>query len=190
MSVAMTKPGKPSLESFHIELHAILDDVHDLCANLTPEQLATQPPTGGWSVQECLVHLNLTGELYCEQLEPVIDAAKASGERGRGPFRYGLLGGLFIRSQEPPVRYRMTSPKSFRPVPVPDNSALPTFLSLQERLQDLMHRAEGLPLNKLKITSPESKWLRMSVLEAFGLLLVHERRHLWQAREVKDTLRA
>ena len=188
MTVAATKIGKPSVASFEAQLRNIEEDAKDLCAGLTPEQFTQQPLAGGWSVQECLVHLNVTGGLYLEMLEPVVGTAKAKGKKGNGPLRYGLLTGLFIRAQEPPVRWRMASPKAFRPVAVPDASVLPTFLSLQEKMRDFLLRAEGLPLNRLKITSPESKWLRMSVSEAFGLLLAHERRHLWQAWQVKNEL--
>ena len=188
MSVTVPKPGKPSLAAFQQELRLIEKDANDLCADLTLEQFAQPPLTGGWSVQECLVHLNLTGGLYLEKLEPLLETAKASGEKSNAPLRYGLLGGLFIRSQEPPARYRMTSPKSFRPVPVPNETVLPTFLNLQARMGDLLNRAEDLPLNTLILTSPESRWLRMSASEAFGLLLAHERRHLWQARKVKSEL--
>ena len=188
MTVATTKIGKPSVASFEAQLRDIEEDAKDLCTDLTPEQLTRQPLSGGWSVQECLVHLNVTGELYLEKLEPAIDAANAEGKRGVNPLRYGLLTGLFIRAQEPPVRWRMASPKAFRPVAVPDASALPTFLDLQERMRDLFARTEGSPLNELKITSPESKWLKMSATEAFGLLLAHERRHLWQACRVKSEL--
>ena len=188
MTVAATKLGKPSLASFHQQLHAIEGDAKDLCADLTPEQFAQPPLTGGWSVQECLVHLNLTGELYLEKLEPLLETARASSKKRNAPLRYGLLAGLFIRSQEPPARYRMASPGAFRPVPVPNETVLPTFLNLQARMGDLLRRAEDVPLNTLKITSPESKWLRMSATEAFGLLLAHERRYLWQARGVKSEL--
>lgn len=188
MSVAATKMGKPSLASFEEQLRDLEEDAEGLCAGLTPEQFTQQPLSGGWSVQECLVHLNVTGELYLERLEPLLQAAKVEGKRGNAPLRYGLLGGLFIRSQEPPVRRHVKAPEVFRPVPTPDASVLPTFLALQERIRNLLLRTEGLPLNQLTLASPASKWLRMSVSEAFGLLLAHERRHLWQARRVKNEL--
>ncbi len=188
MTVATTKPGKPSLGSFREQLRNIEEDTKDLCADLTPEQLTRQPLSGGWSVQECLVHLNVTGELYLAKMEPVLEASRARGEKGQAPLRYGLLGGPFIRSQEPPVHFKAKAPEVFRPVQTPDESVLPNFLAFQESVRDLLVRAEGLPLTKLSVTSPASKWLKLSVFEAFGLLLAHERRHLWQARRVKSEL--
>ena len=188
MTVTATKIGKPSLASFEAQLRDIEEDAKDLCADLTPKQLTQRPLSGGWSVQECLAHLNVTGELYLEKLEPLIDATKASDKESNRPLRYGLLGGLFIRSQEPPVRRRVEAPQVFRPVSALDEAALPTFLALQTRIRGLLRRADGLPLNRLTISSPASKWLRMSATEAFGLLLAHERRHLWQARQVKNEI--
>ena len=182
------KVGKPSLERFRRDLHLIEEDVKDVCADLTPEQLVQPSSRGGWSVQECLRHLNVTGELYVEKLESVISAARANGETDKEPFRYGFLGGLFIYSQEPPVRLKVKTFEVFQPTQASDERVLPTFLTLQEKLRDLLQRADGLPLDKLRIASPESKWLKMSVFEAFGLVLAHERRHLWQARQVRAEL--
>ena len=174
----MTVNTGTGLEPFHQQLLELEAEVNTLCADLTPEQFAQRPPSGGWSVQECLDHLNVMGKLYLERLEPVIESAKASGERGKRPLRYGLLGGFFVRSQEPPVRFRLKSPEIFQPkvqavqsALVPDERVLPTFLALQGRLRDLLTRADGLPLTKLTITSPVTKLLKLSVLEAFGGIL-------------------
>ena len=185
----MTVGVETGLEPFHRQLLELEAEVNTLCADLTPEQFAQRPLSGGWSVQECLDHLNVMGALYVEKLGPVIENSRARGERGTKPLRYGLLGGLFIRSQEPPVRLRVKTFKVFRPAQTPNEPALPTFLALQERVRDLLVCSEGLPLTKLRLTSPASKWLKMSVFEAFGLLLAHERRHLWQAQQVREQLR-
>ena len=191
----MAETKGTGLEPFHQQLLELETEAKALCAELTPAQLAQRPPSGGWSIQQCLDHLNVTGERYLENLEPAVEAARARGERGQGRYHYGLLGGLFIRSQEPPVRFRMKSPQLFQPTvqvssnATPNERVLPAFLELQERLRKLLTRADGLPLNGLKIASPESKWLKMSVFEAFGLLLAHERRHLWQAQGVKQQIK-
>ena len=185
----MAETKGTGLEPFHQQLLELETEAKSLCAELTSAQLAQRPPSGGWSIQECLDHLNVTGELYLAKIESLIKASEASGERGQAPLRYGLLGGLFIRSQEPPVRRKIESPGVFRPVQTLDERVLPTFLALQERVRDLLVRSEGLPLTKLRLTSPASKWLKMSVFEAFGLLLAHERRHLWQAQRVREQIK-
>jgi hypothetical protein len=45
----------------------------------------------------------------------------------------------------------------------------------------------GLHLARIRITSPASRFFRMSLGQCFGMLAAHQRRHLWQARGVRDT---
>ncbi len=38
-----------------------------------------------------------------------------------GPFKLGLMVGLFTRLLEPPPRFRMKAPRPFRPPPAPSS---------------------------------------------------------------------
>jgi hypothetical protein len=49
---------------------------------------------------------------------------------------------------------------------------------------DRLRQANGLDLARAKVRSPTYAWLRFSLGSGFALMLAHERRHLWQARNV------
>jgi hypothetical protein len=101
--------------------------------------------------------------------------------------RHGFLGNLFVRLTEPPVRFRVPAPRAF----VPPLDAAPCevvelFMRTQDDLQRLASEANGLDLARVKVVSPINKRLKFTLGQAFRLLTAHERRHLWQARGVKE----
>jgi hypothetical protein len=62
------------------------------------------------------------------------------------------------------------------------------FLGSRELFVESLHMANGLDLGRVKIPSPASWRVKLNLAAAFALLAAHERRHLWQARRVKDRL--
>jgi hypothetical protein len=56
-------------------------------------------------------------------------------------------------------------------------------------LIDRVRRSSGLDLGRIKFRSPLIPLLRLSLGTWFQFLLAHERRHLWQARQVRQELR-
>lgn len=65
--------------------------------------------------------------------------------------------------------------------------ALGEFLSLQDQLEKRMTQADGLDLGRVRVSSPISRSIKMSLGQSFALVLAHERRHLWQARQVRGS---
>lgn len=176
------------LQELTEQLEEIGSDAHVLLSGLTDAQLWQRPPAGGWSVGECLAHLNTVGRLYLEKLEPALAKAHAEGVTGQGPFRVGLIGGFFARSQEPPVRLKLKAPRAFAPVSEPQAGVTEAFLALQDALRSLIERADGLDLGRITVSSPITNLLRLNVFEAMSVVLAHERRHLWQAARVREAI--
>ncbi len=157
---------------------------------LTAEQLSWRPAPKRWSIAECFNHLNVTAELYMAAIDTAIQRGRRQGLEGRGPFRHGFLMNFFIRTLEPPSRTRFRAPSRF--LPPPDSSiqdAPRTFVALQDALIERVRDANGLHLARIKLTSPVSRMLRMSLGQAFGVVAAHQRRHLLQAARVRDDSR-
>jgi hypothetical protein len=47
-----------------------------------------------------------------------------------------------------------------------------------------MKKADGLDINRLKVSSPVSKLLKFRIGECFQFLLLHQRRHFLQAKNL------
>ena len=177
----------PELAEYRRQFEAIKQDVQDLVAGLTDEQLNWHAQPGVWSIAECLSHLTVTGTLYLPQIESKINEARTRQLFNQGPFRHSFIGNWFVRSLEPPVKRKFRAPKKF--VPTPDQplaKVLPEFLSVQESFLHFLKEANGLHLARIKVASPVTSLLRLTLGQSFALTTAHERRHLWQAREVKN----
>lgn len=168
----------------------------ELMAGVSQEQLWTRPSPQSWSIGECLAHLNIVGQLYLQQgMEGAVTAGWAAGKVGSGPFRYSLMFRLFMWYEEPPPRKKFipfklgnASPELFAPPAQPNEQVFEEFMALQAELLALSERADGLDLNGIRLSSPAAERFRMSLLEAFGGTLAHQRRHLWQAERAKETI--
>ena len=58
------------------------------------------------------------------------------------------------------------------------------FRGYQVQFVDRLRQANGVDLAKARVRSPASMWIRITLGSAFALMAAHERRHLWQARQL------
>jgi hypothetical protein len=65
---------------------------------------------------------------------------------------------------------------------------LPTFLHVQSQLILQLALAGGLDLRRVKVATPISPLLKMSLGMMFAQVAAHERRHLQQAWRVREKL--
>lgn len=175
------------LRKYHDQVEEIKRDAEDLVAGLSEAQFNWRPSPEKWSIGECLEHLNVTARLYWPIIAQAVNDARVNGWFSNGPYKRTLLGGIMIRSAEPPARMKFKAPRRFRPpADIPMNQVLSQFMSSQDRLLGLIRDANGVDLGRPRIQSPVSKLIKLTLGQSFGLMTAHERRHLWQARKVKD----
>lgn len=175
------------LEDYRRQILAVSQDARDLIEGLSEAQLNWQPSAEQWSIAECLDHLAVTNREMIKKLRAAVIEARAKGLLGYGPFRHGWLGNMFVRSIEPPVKRKFKAPQIFRPrAALSLDEVARDFFSTQEEVLSLINEANGVHLARVKIASPISKWIKYSLGQAFRLIATHERRHLWQARQVRN----
>lgn len=177
----------PDLEEYRRQIEAVKTDARDLVAGLSEAQFNWVPAPGQWSISECLDHLNVTNRELIKPLREAINDARSRGLTSRGPFRHGWLVNKFVRSMEPPVKRKFKAPAIFRPRPeMSVTEVAGDFFAVQDEVLRLIGAANGIHLARVKIRSPVSRLLKYSLGQAFDLIATHERRHLWQARQVKN----
>ena len=176
------------LELYRRQFEKVKVEVNQLASPLDDAEFNARPAGGGWSVAECLAHLNITNASYLPPIDDAILAAREQKRLGRGPFKHSMLGKYFARSLEPPVKRKFGTPKSFVPEPKAYRVGvvLPTFITFQDQLIERVHAANGVDLWKVKVRSQFNRFFRFSLGDTFAILLAHERRHLWQARKVLE----
>jgi hypothetical protein len=172
------------------ELARIEREVRGTLEPLSEAQFSWKPGPSRWSIGECLDHLAITGALALGNILPILALGRAEGRSGRPPFRYGLLGGWFVRTMERPGKRPMPSPANFVPPgAVAKAEALGKFFRVNRELERAIRSSEGLALDRLKAPSSArgAGWLRLNVAAWFAATLAHQRRHLAQARRVMET---
>jgi hypothetical protein len=175
----------PELDVFRQQFERISSDADALVAALSDEQFNWRPASDRWSVAQCIDHLNVTARVYLPMLDEGIADAIRRGQYGEGPFRYNWFGRLFVRAQEPPYRFRVKAPKAFQPrSDRPRNDVMAAFRAYQVQYIDRLRQANGLDLSRAKVRSPVSNWIRIPLGSGFAVMAAHERRHLWQARNL------
>ena len=170
----------PHLRTLLDDLNAVTAEAERLRDTLSDEQCIWKPEPGVWNVLECFRHLITTDELYDPNLRAAID--KAPRERGDAPFRPSFFGKTFIRYMVPESMRKIKTFRIFEPPPsLTDVSVLQQFIDHQDALAALIRQADGINLNRGKLSSPASRFVRFSVGEGLTVLVTHQRRHLQQA---------
>lgn len=175
----------PELEAFRGQFERLADEADALTETLTDEQFNWRPPSGGWTVAQCIDHLNVTARVYLPKMDEGIADAIRRGLYGGGPYEYNWFARMFVRSVAPPPLFRMKTLKEF--LPSPERRRLETlaaFRAYQVQFIDRLRQANGLDLIRARVQSPAARLLRLPLGAAFLLMIAHERRHLLQARHV------
>ncbi|HEX8709291.1 MAG TPA: DinB family protein [Pyrinomonadaceae bacterium] len=179
------QPLVSELREYQRQIEAVNREARELVAGLDDAQFNWHPSAGQWSIAECLDHLVVTGRVTAVNIRRTAGEARAKGLLGDGPFRYGRLGNWLVQTIEPPPRFRTRAPKAYAPGPQrPVAEVTRDFFALQDELLDLAPEVNGLDLARVKIASPVTRFLKLSLGQWFALLAAHERRHLWQARQI------
>jgi hypothetical protein len=179
----------PELELYRRQFEQIQQQAGGLTAELNEARFNWRPSPAEWSIEECLAHLTMVGQWEIRAIEEAIDRGKQRGLTGQGPFEYGAIDRFVVHQSEPPVRSPLPTPRHFVPLHgQPVTAVMPTFYHVQSQLVLQLARAEGLDLRRVKVATPISRFLKMSLGAMFAQIAAHERRHLEQARRVREKL--
>jgi DinB superfamily len=190
MSVAAVGPEvSAELDQIKQELLDARERARRLSEGLTETLWATAPGPSRWSIAECLIHLNTTSERFIPIIDDAIREGRELGVRATAPPRRDLMGWLLAKWLEPPYRMRTKTTAPFVPARIEAMAdVLERFDYLQGELLVRMDRLQGLPLERLRVVSPFNARVKYNLYSAFCLLPVHQRRHLWQAEQVRNRL--
>ncbi len=177
------------IEALEDQLEAAESDARALVAGLTEEQGAWHPEAGSWSVAQCLDHLATANRVYLRAMQGPAVRAREQRRQRRGPARPGLIGRWFANTLEPPVkaRFKGTAPRIIQPRQAPTLAdALASFLASQGDVRAFLHAHADLDLTGVRFPNPFIRGVRFSLATGLHVIAAHERRHLWQARRVRQ----
>jgi hypothetical protein len=180
---------RTDIETLEAAFNMAERDARALVAGLPEELGGWRATPESWSVAQCLEHLATANRLYLSAMRPAAERALRSGRRRRRAVRPGVIGGWFVRSLEPPVnpRLRGKAPKSIQPRPSPPlHEAIAAFLESQDEVRFFLRTYSETDLAGVRFPNPFIRGLRFSLATGLHVIAAHERRHLWQARRVRE----
>ncbi|MBA2299252.1 MAG: DinB family protein [Chloroflexi bacterium] len=179
------KASSEQLADYHRQFEAIKRDADELLAGLDDARFNWRSAPGRWSIAQCFNHLNVFGNKLLPLMDKAIERSRTNNLTSQRRARYGLFGGFFLRMTEPPARVKVKAPKIYLPSPErPLVEEASQFAQLQEDMIKRTELANGVDLSRTKISSPFSSLLTFNLATWFAVTAAHERRHLWQAREI------
>src|SRR5689334_13405809 len=165
----------------------IADDARASFGALSRAQLNWKPSAERWSIAQCFDHLMTSNGGYFPIMESVRNGKKQHTFWTRLPVLPGLAGKLRIKSLDPASTRKIRAPKKFEPAQSDISaSVIDDFVAQQGQLIDGMKSTSRVDLEKTVITSPALSFVAYSLMDAYRIIVTHERRHLQQAKRVAE----
>jgi hypothetical protein len=174
-----------TLQQVYDETEAIAVDAKTLFGHLNAEQLNWKPAPDSWSVAQCLDHLITANRSYDPAFELILKGAYRKTFMHRMPFLPGFFGRTLIKAVSPNAQRKLKAPGQARPSSSSvDPQIVERFVSHQRETLAKMKSMEHRNPAEIIITSPFVSVAVYSLLDAFRLMVAHERRHFAQAQRV------
>lgn len=175
-----------SLSSILGDLEIAEREASEIIAQVSPAQAVWQPNHGrSWSIVQCLSHLARTNRIYAAAMYEAVSRANTQPQDASQPISPGFLSAWFIRSMEPPVRTRMKArSKVFPATQLQPPEVLADFIDSHKPVRSVAEASSSLDVNRIRFKNPFVPLLRFSVGTGLLVISAHDRRHLWQARQV------
>jgi len=175
----------------HPQLQAIADDLRAASARVA--RLHTTLPTdrwterndpARWSVAECVEHLNLSSAGMLPPIEAAAIEARRLPRNSRR-LRRDPVGWVLGKFVGPEYAGRMpTTPPMMPARELEPAHVVADFERWQARTHEVLAQCDGVPVDRVKLTSPFNARVRYNLYAGLLILARHQHRHLQQAERV------
>lgn len=177
----MTTPSALNLiDSLEDQVENHLNEAVRVFQNLSSEELLKPAANGGWSIAQCLWHLNSYGDYYL----PQIKSGLAKNYPANPAFKSTWLGNYFTRLMQPGAN--MKKFKAFKnhvpPEEMDADKVVAEFIQQQEQLLMYLKQARQTDMNRIRIPISILKWMKLKLGDVFRFIIAHDERHLQQAK--------
>ena len=177
-----TQSASQLLDTIEEQVESQVNDSIKIFQNLSGEVLLKPAVNGGWSIAQCLWHLNSYGDYYL----PKIKSGLAKNYLTNPDFKSTWLGRYFTRILKPGAD--MKKYKAFKdhvpPVGMDPHKIVAEFIQQQELLLSYLKQARQTDLNKIRIPISILKWVKLKLGDVFQFIVAHNERHMQQAKKI------
>jgi DinB superfamily len=175
------------LSALITEANGITDETLGRFGSLSAAQLNWMPGADRWSVAQCFDHLSTANATYFPTFERVLNGEKKKTFWESLPGLPAFWGKMVLKAVSPETEQRRKAPKIFHPsTSLIDGAVIHRFVDQQNQVVAYMKATEHLDIAGIIITSPVSSVITYSLLDAFRIIIAHEKRHFLQATRVTE----
>ena len=173
-------------EEFVAELERQSAQAQTLAGGLDETALNWQPNGGkGWSVAQCLDHLLIMNRMYVKALQGAVESNRDQLEPRKVPIKpSGWFARWFIGFEEPPPKLKLPAPRKISPPSRLTSAILRDFEAVQNQLVEFARKWGETDLGDLRVKDPLFP-MHLTADTQLLVIAAHNRRHLWQAEQVK-----
>jgi len=185
-SHVMNTPCTPA--DYIAELERQSAQVATLAAGLSELTLNWQPSPQSWSIGQCLDHLVLINGMMLDAMRASVEENRDQLKPRQGPIEaQSAFMRWYLGFSEPPPRRKILAPKKIAPSSRIPAGIVPAFNAAQRRITAFVEEFGSADLSEItyKVGFLPVVWL--SVDTGLALIAAHNRRHLWQAEQVKKS---
>lgn len=154
--------------------------------NMDESQLLAPAPDGGWSIAQCLDHLNGYGNFYY----PLIEKGLVSSKDKSDEYKATWLGNYFTKMLDPETGKRKM--KAFKKhIPsrnLNGHEVVAEFIRQEEHFLQLIRMSRERNLNKISIPTSLISFIRMNLGDTLRFLVAHNERHIRQAARARGVV--
>jgi hypothetical protein len=182
-------PLRHDLQQLLDEIDAVDRAVDALVAPLSDEQFFWKPDDGrSWSIAQCLEHLAIINGTYGAAVAKGIESARARGLTGGRPIELPLFGRMFVKAMEPPVKRRLRAPRKAIPQTTrAREEIMRAFADGHALTRGTIRAAADIDVNRARFVNPFIRFIRWTIGTGLQVGPAHDRRHVWQAENVRKT---
>ncbi|GGM91312.1 hypothetical protein GCM10010967_25430 [Dyadobacter beijingensis] len=172
---------KELLQSLEDQVEAHIADAIALFQNRDDAFLNRSSATGGWSIAQCLDHLNSYGHYYLPRMRKQLATAQLVQKQG---FTSTWLGDYFTKMMDPETGKRKF--KAFKghipPSELDSAAVVREFIRQQEELLYLLRAGLDRDLDAVRIPVSILPLIRMKIGDVLRFIIAHDERHMQQAK--------
>lgn len=172
---------KALLQQLDDQVDQHIADAIALFQNRDEEFLNRPSATGGWSIAQCLDHLNSYGHYYLPRMREKLRTAPSLEKEH---FTSTWMGAYFTQMMDPETGKRKF--KAFKghipPSDLDSAAVVGEFIRQQEELLYLLREGTKKDLDDIRMPVSVLPIIRMKIGDVFQFIVAHNERHMQQAK--------
>jgi DinB superfamily len=174
-------------EEYAAELQRQTQQVASLAGALDDSALNWQPGPKSWSIGQCLDHLVVMNTAMVGAMREAVSENLDQLEPRQKPIEAASwLTRWYVDHTEPPPKMKLRAPGKIVPTSRVSGDVLARFEAAQQGILDFVREFGSADLGDVRYKNAIVSGVRLSIDTGLALMAVHNRRHLWQAEQVKS----